>query len=179
MTAGRPAIPLAEKVRRLTGEAEKRLPPLPFDWPNPFDKEQFFESHWAWDFVVKDCQHRGVLSHGDRNLIYEYCVMFRRAILAGDEWEGRLTVADDMGVIRAHPALRIEESSWERCRKIGGMLGLDPINRNKPAMVPTAELGIAEGTNPARIDLLAFARDRSLPPPWERDKPADSGDNAS
>lgn len=169
MALGRPKIPLAEKVRRLTGQEAARVTPLPFDWPNPFAADRP-NAHWAWEFVVADCAHRGVLSNAERNLVYEYCVMYERAMLAGIEWQAiGMTACDENGVLRAHPALRIQDASWDRVRKIGALLGLDPINRNKPLPVLTGELGIADGTTPATIDLMAFARDRSQPPPWERD----------
>ena len=175
MTAGRPRIPLADKIARLTGEEQNRQPPLPWEWQNPFDPKEQKEAHWAWDFVVTDCLHRQCLANGDRNLVYEYCVMYRRAMLAAEEWSGAIVSIDDNGVARGHPALKAEEASWDRCRKIGALLGLDPISRNKPLRVGAAELGIADGTSPQTIDLMAFARDRKKPPPWEREatvKPA-------
>lgn len=188
MTAGRPKTPIAERIARLKGEEQKREVPLPFEWQNPFNQEMQKEAHWAWEFVVRDCLHRQVLANGDRNIVFEYCVMFRRAILAGKEWEAatpegdplKLTHVDDMGSRKLHPALKAEESSWDRVRKLGAILGLDPMNRNKPLRVGAAELGIADGTSPATIDLIAFARDRTKPPPWERtEEPAEGAGDGS
>lgn len=173
-TRGRPQTPVAEKIARLRGEEAARPAPLPWDHPNPFDPQDQKEAHWCWDWVVNDCQARGVLWNGLRNLVFEYSVMYQRAIFAGLDRSDMITSMDDMGVSRAHPAIQVENSSFDRMRKCGERLGLDPITMNKP-LLATTELGIAEGTNPAVIDLMAFARDRNKPPAWERDSPDEGG----
>lgn len=169
MTAGRPAIPVAEKVRRLTGQTDNLIAPLPFEWENPFDVDEDPESWTAWRFVVQDCMHRNVLANGDRNEVYSYCVFYQRAIQAGREWRGSMTTMDDMGNVKNHPALKVEETSWDRVAKIGGRLGLNPVDRDRPKVVRSKDLAIA-GEDGSSIDLLKFARDRQKPPPWERDK---------
>lgn len=156
MTAGRPKIPIAERVARLTGNAPVGVQPSPFDRANPFDKEADLEAWRLWEYLVPELIERYSVGKGDRHLVEAMCLYYQRALTARSEYSGKMVDSDINGVLRAHPAVKIEDASWDRVDKLAAKLGLNPMARQQLRGAKQAD----QPTGDRPLSLLDFQRAR-------------------
>ncbi len=173
---GRPAKSITEKLEAGTfraGRENVATPqPSPFDASNPFDQDSHPDAWRMWEYVVPELIAKYSVGKGDYANVEAYCRFYDRALKAAIEYGGSMTFTDDLGNIKLHPALKVEETSWDRVKHFGALLGLDPINRNKIRNAASAAASVA-----GALSVYGLGRDRQASPTIPMTPPgADEGD---
>jgi len=119
MTAGRPQKSLAQKIADGSFRADRanlnEPQPSPFEAANPFDDETDLEAYKMWEAVVPELMDRYSVGKADRALVEAYCRFYQRAMRADDlvDASGDMTIMNEQGDVKIHPAVKISESSWD------------------------------------------------------------------
>lgn len=169
---GRPATPITERIAALAGTAVAGVKPSPLENTNPFDRDTEIEAWRLWEYVVPELIERYSVGRGDQPIIEAMCRYYLRWYRARDEYGSRMTYMDDMGNIKKHPAVTIEDASWKEFSACAQQLGLTPMAR--PRIKPFKEPD--KGADQP-FSILSFSRDRQggPPPPDEADGVQDAG----
>lgn len=97
-----------------------------------------------WHRLVSLLDEVGVLTHVDRGILAAYCVawsdLLRARVILGVEG---LTVVDDRGTVRLHPAARVQREAVQALRLCGAELGLSPASRSRVRVLE--ESGVTSG----------------------------------
>ena len=134
MARGRPPKPTAQKKlagnpgkRKLNNDEPDYDPITSVDAPDYLDDL----ARGAWEHYAPLLCGQSVLTNGDLHNLEIFCMAysgFRRSHL---EAAGQITLMQDNGTVKKHPALGAANEFANQMRTFGAMLGLSPADRSK------------------------------------------------
>lgn len=144
MAGGKGRKPKPTALKQLAGNPGKRA--LNKDEPQfetlshvdaPEHLSEFEYALECWETYCPVLCGSGVLTVGDLWNLEAFCIAYSTYRLSMEEARGQITVMQENGTMKKHPALSAANEALRQMISLGAVLGLDPANRSK-IMAPGA-----------------------------------------